>query len=53
MKETINYFRTTSQANQSLEKQSKECREFALALEIEEIRAKELFERTKKEIEKR
>ena len=49
MKETAKYFRaqTTSQATQSLEEQSRECREFSISLEIEKIREKELFKRTK------
>ena len=54
MKETAkicSYFDRLS-CDQSLEEQSRECREFALALEIEKSRGKELFERTKNEIEK-
>ena len=49
---TAKYVRTStaSQSNKGIDEQSQEFREFAIALEAEEIRAKELLERTKQEL---
>ena len=51
MKENEKYVRTSTTAQPNgIEEQSRDLREFAITLEIEENRAKELFERTKKEL---
>ena len=54
MKDTVKYVRTstTSQSNKGINDQACELQEFSEALSMENERARELFERTKAEIEK-
>ena len=54
MKDTEKYVRTstTAELNKGINDQVRECKDFHEALEMENERAIELFERTKAEIEK-